>query len=201
MTILSEPVRQELSELYNVEGRYYHGLSHVESLLSLLDECRESHEFLDIDAVEAAIWFHDAIYDSKSKDNELKSAELAVARLSESISDKERLDRIYHMILATATHTVPGFTDPRARADAALFLDMDLSILGADTATFNAYEVAVREEYNWATDEQWRAGRTAVLRSFLDRKVIFHSSLLRNKCEDSARRNIGHSLKKLENES
>ena len=121
-------MRNELSALYRAPDRHYHGLAHIEALLALAQEYRAA--LSDPDAVEAAIWFHDAIYDSRRSDNETRSAALALEKLA-GRTDPERLARIAKMIEATATHTLPDLGDKAAGRDAALFLDMDLSILGA----------------------------------------------------------------------
>ena len=160
-------------------------------MLGLLDDHRA--ELADPDAVEAAIWFHDAIYDSHGKDNEAQSAVLAADRLK-GRTDETRLARIVAMIEATATHEVPDFEDAAARRDAALFLDMDLAILGAPAAAFDAYEAAVRREYGWVSEADWRAGRAAVLRGFLDRPRIFHSDTFAARYEAPARANMERSL-------
>ena len=52
-------------------------------------------------------------------------------------------------------------------------MDIDLAILGQPQAVFDAYEKAVRAEYAFVSDEQFRVGRAAVLRSFLERPAIF----------------------------
>ena len=101
------------------------------------------------------------------------------------------------MIDATATHTVPDFPDQKAVADAAMFLDMDLAILGADEARFDAYEADVRREYAWADDDAWRSGRAEVLTGFLNRPRIFYSDLFRGLYEEKARANISRSLARL----
>jgi predicted metal-dependent HD superfamily phosphohydrolase len=194
MTVINDKIKLELSQLYSAPDRIYHGLGHVETLLKLLDRYRA--EFSDPEAVEAAVWFHDCIYDTRAKDNELKSAELAVTRLTDSVEEM-RLSRIHDMIEATATHTVPRFSDPKATIDAAMFLDMDLSILGADEPQFDAYEAAVRKEYDWVDDEAWRKGRAEVLTRFMARPYIFYSEVFRDKYEVAARRNMGRSLASL----
>jgi predicted metal-dependent HD superfamily phosphohydrolase len=102
------------------------------------------------------------------------------------------------MIEATATHELPDAFDASARRDAALFLDMDLSILGASPNDFDAYEQAVRLEYGWVPEPAWRAGRAAVLRKFLARSHIFHSKEFRERLEAKARHNIERSLVALE---
>jgi predicted metal-dependent HD superfamily phosphohydrolase len=194
MSLVDDTLKAELSAFYRAPGRHYHGLSHIEALLTLAGKHRAV--LADPEAVEAAIWFHDAIYDSARRDNEARSAELAAERLTGQV-EPERLRRIMRMIEATATHQVPDFADEKARRDAALFLDMDLSILGAATAEFDAYEHAVRLEYAWVDEAAWRAGRTAVLRNFLERPHIFHTETFRLSRERQARENIARSLEKL----
>ena len=189
--LIDPEMRTELSALYGAPDRHYHGLAHIEALLALAREYRSA--LSDPDAVEAAIWFHDAIYDSRRSDNETRSAELALERLA-GRTGAERRGRIATMIEATATHTLPDLGDKAAGRDAALFLDMDLSILGAAPAEFDAYEAAVRREYGWVEEEAWRAGRAAVLEKFLARPHIFHTEAFRQRFEAQARENLARSL-------
>ncbi len=198
-TVLAGPLidrrlQAELTERYRGADRHYHGLSHIEALLRLLDECRAA--LADPEAVAAAIWFHDAIYDSRAGDNEERSAALARDRLA-GRADPDRLSRIVAMIEATATHVAPVLEDPGATLDAALFLDMDLAILGAPPAEYDRYEAAVRREFGWLGDSAWRGGRTAALRSFLDRERIFHTDAFGRRFEAQARSNISRSLASL----
>ncbi|TIU16813.1 MAG: hypothetical protein E5W49_21400, partial [Mesorhizobium sp.] len=60
--LIDEPLKHELSALYRAEGRHYHSLAHIEAMLALAGHYHASLH--DPEAVEAAIWFHDAIYDS-----------------------------------------------------------------------------------------------------------------------------------------
>jgi predicted metal-dependent HD superfamily phosphohydrolase len=191
--LIDAPLKTELSALYRQPDRHYHDLGHIEALLRMLDENRG--EFVDPEGIEAAIWFHDAVYDSRRVDNEAKSAALAAERLA-GTTDPVRLSRIVAMIEATATHALPDLAGD-ARRDAALFLDMDLAILGADEVTFDAYEAAIRREYAWVDETAWRTGRGAVLWKFAERPAIFHSDLFRKRYEEPARRNIERSLARL----
>ncbi|CDX11680.1 conserved hypothetical protein [Mesorhizobium sp. ORS 3324] len=193
--LINEALKSELSALYQAGDRHYHSLAHIEAMLSLAEDCRD--RLHDRQAVEAAIWFHDAVYDSRAKDNEAKSADLAEQKLSGRISP-ERLSRIVAMINATATHQLPPLDDKKAASDAALFLDMDLAILGAEPDVFAAYEKAVRREYGWVEEPIWRAGRAAVLKSFLRRPNIYHTAEFRRRFEAQARQNMEHSLAALE---
>lgn len=194
MSLIDDGIKAELTKLYQADDRHYHGIRHIEALLGLFAEYRA--QFADPDAVEAAIWFHDAVYDSRRKDNEALSAALATDKLKGQI-DVPRLARIVKMIEATATHEVPDFAEAAAKNDAALLLDMDLSILGTQPKTFDAYEDAVRREYGWVSDADWRAGRGAVLRNFLARPRIFHTDMFVSRFEAQARANMERSLAKL----
>jgi predicted metal-dependent HD superfamily phosphohydrolase len=192
--LIGEALKTELSALYRQPGRYYHGTAHIEALLALAAEYRA--DLSDPEAVEAAIWFHDAIYDSRKSDNEARSAALAAERLS-SRCEPSRLARIAAMIEATAAHALPDLGDEAANRDAAFFLDMDLSILGAPQAAFESYEAAVRREYAWVEDEAWRTGRATVLRKFLAKPKIFQTKAFRQRFEAQARKNIARSISTL----
>ncbi|QKD04078.1 HD domain-containing protein [Mesorhizobium loti] len=196
--LIDTALKTELSALYKAEDRHYHNLAHIEAMLALATDYRAS--LGDPEAVEAAIWFHDAIYDSKAKDNEARSAALAEKELVGRM-DAGRLGRISAMILATATHELPRFDDAAATRDGSLFLDMDLSILGAAPDAFDAYERAVRSEYGWVEEPMWRAGRGAVLTGFLARPHIFHTQEFRQRFEPQARLNLARSLAALQKPS
>ncbi|TPJ48406.1 hypothetical protein [Mesorhizobium sp. B2-7-1] len=193
--LIDDALKCELAALYQAADRHYHSLAHIEAMLALASEYRRLLD--DPQAVEAAIWFHDAIYDSRAKDNEAKSAELAEKSLAGRV-DPHRLARIAALINATATHQLPPFRDAHALNDAALLLDMDLAILGAEPAAFDAYEKAVRLEYGWVEEPMWRAGRSAVLQNFLARQHIFYTTEFRDRFEARARENLNRSLQALQ---
>ncbi|PBB21463.1 hypothetical protein [Mesorhizobium sp. WSM4313] len=196
-TLIDVALKAELCALYQAGDRHYHNLAHIEAMLALAEEYRDLLD--DPGAIEAAIWFHDAIYDSRAKDNEAKSADLAEKKLAGRV-DPHRLARIAAMINATATHQLPPLRDEGALNDAALLLDMDLAILGAGPAVFDAYEKAVRLEYGWVEEPMWHAGRSAVLKSFLARPHIFHTTEFRDRFEAQARENLSHSLQALQDQ-
>src|SRR5215468_3200058 len=126
MPLISEPLRAELVAAYTAAGRHYHDLRHIETLLGLAEACASA--IADRDAFEAAIWFHDAIYDTRRHHNEERSAALAEARLAGK-TGRNRIARIAAMIRATARHIMPEFDDAAAMQDCAFFLDMDLAVL------------------------------------------------------------------------
>jgi len=194
MSLISESIRAELTRAYAAPDRYYHNMVHVETLLGLMREHLPS--LTDPVAVEAAIWFHDAIYDTRRNDNEARSADLAVDRLS-GMASPEQSERIAAMIRATADHVLPSSFDEGFAADCALFLDMDLAILAGAAKEFAAYEEAVRREYSWVPQPMWIAGRRQVLERFLARPSIYASPQFRARCEEAARANLGRALEAL----
>src|SRR5690242_14027091 len=89
---LSSKWLDDLARRYSEPHRRYHTLAHVEELLALLRD----FELQDRDSVEAAVWFHDAIYDTRATDNEARSAELAATALREM--NHQNIDAVRAMI-------------------------------------------------------------------------------------------------------
>ena len=194
MSPIAGKLRDELVRAYAAPERHYHNLVHIEAMLGLM--CSYENALSDPQSVEAAIWFHDVIYDTRRHDNEEKSAELAASRLAGLLSP-DRVALIARMIRATAGHHVPEELDEAQRLDCALFLDTDLSVLGSTPGRFAAYEDAVRREYGWVPDALWREGRRKVLQGFLDRPAIYMSPQFRASHEAAARVNLTRSLERL----
>src|SRR6188508_2389895 len=72
---------------YTEPHRHYHNPRHISECLAEYDSSR--HLAVQPVAVELAIWFHDAIYDTHAADNEEQSAWLADQCLAEAGSDRE----------------------------------------------------------------------------------------------------------------
>jgi len=194
MSLIEGKLWDELVHAYAAPERHYHNVVHIEAMLGLMRHYEDA--LSDPQSVEAAIWFHDAIYDTRRHDNEEKSAELAASRLAGLLSP-DRIALVERMIRATAGHHVPDALNDTQQRDCALFLDMDLAILGSAPDAFAAYEDAVRREYGWVPDALWRDGRRKVLQGFLDRPVIYMSPQLHASHEASARANLARSLENL----
>ena len=186
---LPAPLKEAMAARHREPGRHYHNLSHVEALLRWLDRSRD----LAIDplAIEAAIWFHDAVYDTRSQRNEADSALLARQALGSLGWPEPAIAKVEAMVLATAGHA-PEEVD--SDTDTRLFLDLDLSILGQDPARYAAYSAAIRAEYGWVDEAAYRAGRRRVLQSFLARPAIYQTPRWREAWEAAARANIQREL-------
>lgn len=181
------PVFDALVAAHSAPERHYHNLEHLSEMFRVAGRLAPQVE--DPNALHLAIWFHDAVYDSRGKDNEKRSGELAVDLLGPIGVPASAIDRIVQMIWATA-HT----GDPPATRDTAALLDADLAILGASEERYARYTVEVRKEYAWVPDAQYRAGRAAVLQRFLAAPRIYHTQLVYEEGEARARENLAREL-------
>lgn len=186
---IRQPLVAELTAAYSEPHRRYHTLAHIEHCLAELG--RVWSYAIHLNEIRWALLFHDAIYDPQRRDNEARAADWACRVMGELGRPEDERTRVGAMILATA-HA----GEPRT-PDEALLLDVDLSILGADEAAFDAYDRAIREEYGWVPEEHYRLARAGVLESFARRERLYHTAPYRRRCEAAARRNIERALGRL----
>ena len=182
------PTRQaamwnELVERHAETWRHYHTLAHVEALVVTLVQHEESLQ--SPAQVLMAAFFHDAIYDPRATDNEAQSADLAADFLMETEIEEAFVVFVRDLILVTAGHM-----NEVVAGDATWFLDADLQILGATSADYDDYANAIRREYDFVPKADYRAGRSAILQSFLDAPQIYRTSTMREKLESRARNNL-----------
>jgi predicted metal-dependent HD superfamily phosphohydrolase len=185
------PLREftALSSRYAEAHRRYHTAQHINDCLTHFDGARAlgDHPY----EIELALWFHDAIYDPRAKDNEAQSAQWALRVMRESAIADEAQQRVQTLIMATCHDALP------LSQDAKVLVDIDLSILGADAARFDEYENQVRAEYGWVPDFLFRRTRKKILESFLARQSIYSTVHFKNQLEKKARDNLARSLSKL----
>jgi predicted metal-dependent HD superfamily phosphohydrolase len=104
-------------------------------------------------------------------------------------------DAAARLIAATAR------TRPGTSADESLIVDLDLTVLGADAPRYDDYAVAIRREYAFADDAEYRVGRCAFLRSMLARPRVFSTLSVRETFETTARHNLAIELSSLDPDS
>jgi predicted metal-dependent HD superfamily phosphohydrolase len=179
-----------LATAYDGARRHYHNLRHVRQCLEALDEIRA--KCAQPDAVEAAIWFHDVVYDPTRGDNEARSADVADEALRRMGADERFIETVRELILDTRHVT------PAASVDGRILVDIDLSILGRQSDEFDDYEQAIRHEYAHVPDEAFASGRARILQGFLAWEWIYATGLFRERYEAAARENLGRSLARLE---
>ncbi len=179
-------LRDRLLVAWAEPQRKYHTLQHLGDCLSLFERYRQLAE--QPAEVEMALWFHDAVYDVRGKDNEARSAAWAQAELEAAAVSAPAIARIAGHIMATCHAALP------VGADQQLLVDIDLSILGASRPRFLEYERQVRAEYAWVPGFLFRRKRREILGEFLARRPIFSTPLIRDEIEGRARENLAYSM-------
>ncbi len=185
-------VFDDLVARYGEEGRHYHVFAHASGVV---DTVLSLHSTGDAWAVTVlAAWFHDAVHDSTSPpgSDEGRSAVLATRALAGLGATLTATGEVARLICLTAHHD-PVVGD----RNGALLCDADLAVLASDEDDYRAYVAAVRAEYAHVDDDTWRAGRRALLRSFLDRPRIYRTIPGRERWEPRARINISAELTQL----
>ncbi|HVR82793.1 MAG TPA: N-methyl-D-aspartate receptor NMDAR2C subunit [Planctomycetota bacterium] len=177
---------EALAARYSEPHRAYHTLRHIEHCLEEFEGVRAAAR--DPVAVEMALWYHDAIYDTHRRDNEERSAVLAEQTAVAAGLATDSTVRVGDLI-RVSTHKKSA-SDPDGR----LFADVDLAILGQSPDAFGEYERQVREEYAWVPEAEFRAGRANILESFLDRFSVYQTPGFQERYEKQARLNLTASL-------
>ena len=168
---------------YAEPHRRYHDLAHLADVLHHVDELAEHAR--DVHVVRLAAWFHDAVYDPTSSDNEESSARLAETSLAELRVEDAIVAEIARLVRGTAEHApAPG------DLDAAVLCDADLAILASGPERYRVYVEAVRAEYDHLDDRTFAGGRAAVLRRLLARDPMFSTPTGRDRWEAAARANV-----------
>jgi predicted metal-dependent HD superfamily phosphohydrolase len=193
-----------LNAAYNEPQRAYHAWSHIDDLLHKLDEFCALAARPDLIAI--AIFWHDAVYATRNRDG---SARPDVENVRDSdalfrrhtIMGQEDVEAVSEMIMASANHLdaiasreiYPGFA-----RDLDLFLDLDLSSLGAPWETFAENLDKIRFEFAWVPEAMFCFGRLEMLDRFAKKgALLFRREEMRAVWLDAARRNISRTTEEL----
>jgi predicted metal-dependent HD superfamily phosphohydrolase len=187
MATLPDEMVNEARVAYSSPGRAYHTWEHVKEVLSRWDEVARDVGWQEPRETRVAVLYHDAIYVPGRHDNEAASAELSRAAIARYTPDLDA-ERVASLILLTARHG--KLTPADVDAEAALFLDCDMAILGADRARFDDYERAIAVEYSVVPPELYAAGRRRFLETLLNTPRIFCSDYFHARLDAAARDNL-----------
>ena len=185
-----EAVGSDLLRRYAEPHRRYHSITDSHECLALLDTV--VHMADDALAIEAAIWFHDAIYEGGADDNEERSAELASDTLTGLGAPVVLAETVSALVAATDHCAPPGEPDAR------LLCDIDLYPLAATTKQFDANTEALRAEAD-LTDVEFDRHRKAFMEKMLSREAIYYTDHFHRQLEPAARANMGRVLVDLAN--
>ncbi len=178
-----------LTTRYCEPHRHYHTLEHLDACLRHLDGSADlAHNRHEITL---ALWFHDALYAIGATDNEQRSADWAGTELRVAGAPQAVADRVQALVMVTRHDKRPQTPDE------ALLLDVDLAILGAPAAVFDAYEQQIMREYAAVPPAAFRRNRARILQGFLDREQLYHTPRWRDQREAQARTNLARSIRTL----
>jgi predicted metal-dependent HD superfamily phosphohydrolase len=107
------------------------------------------------------------------------------------------VEKVAQMILLTKHHNSISCDTPE-NIDTALFLDFDMSILGADWVVYAEYAGHIRVEYRHVPQNHYCLARAAVLEKFLQFHSIYSTSIFQAQYEQSARLNLAHEIQLLQ---
>jgi predicted metal-dependent HD superfamily phosphohydrolase len=180
---------EDLVQKYTEPNRHYHNLNHVNTCLNAFDQTVD--HISDKFCVEAAIWFHDVIYDPQKGDNEHLSAKHASAFLGKTNVEEKKISKIENLICLTKHPANPLSGDEK------ILLDIDLMILGSEPKLYEEYEKSIRKEYSFVPSHLYKMGRKKLLKSFIERKKIFETSFFVQRYETQARDNLEKAINNL----
>ena len=171
-----------LQQAYSEEHRHYHTQQHINACLAHLHN--SNHLTPNPYEIEMALWFHDAIYQPYSSDNELKSALLVENFLLENNVEKTIIARIYNLVMVTLHNGLANTEDE------ALMIDIDLTILGSNADVYNIFEKNIRKEYRFVPYFLYKKKRAEILQGFLKQAKIYQTKYFYTLFEIQARENI-----------
>jgi predicted metal-dependent HD superfamily phosphohydrolase len=197
-------IAAEVIQKYREPSRHYHGLAHIKHCLWELDQIPEGlvlgdgphANIRDFRAkIELAIWFHDVIYDPRSKTNEHDSAKFFTSSLAEDsgtglpeVKNSEgarAVEEISEMI-ELSNHRQP-VTDNKSAL--AYFLDIDMAILGRPEIHYGEYAQNVRLEYEHVPSLVYSHYRKKFLNAVL-RHGAFQTEWFKDKYLNSSNANM-----------
>ena len=174
-------VYDDLVRDYTEPVRHYHNWTHLIHCLREFD--RTSFRMEIPDAVELAIWFHDAVYVPGARDNELLSADL-FCQWGKTWFSPTLVDKVCDLILITMHRQPPD------KSDESYMVDIDLSSFGQQWSDFIRDTHNVRKEQTHVPDAIYYAAHAKFLRMLLDRPRIFYTDFFFDCYEETARCNI-----------
>ncbi len=182
LSMLEPSVAELLRVRFEESDLEYHNYDHIENMILLLfNYFGGGLSQRELMIMLYAIWFHDYVYDPRASDNEERSAEAARAALSPFL-DPADVNLICEIIIASKGHRT---SNPFIQK----FLDLDLAILGSPLPTYQRYARAIREEYSFYPEADYRAGRVEkVLKPFLEEPLLRWLSIARRLPEDALER-------------
>ncbi|MCP4769498.1 MAG: hypothetical protein GY875_24985 [Gammaproteobacteria bacterium] len=187
----SDAIHQRLLCAYQEPHRHYHSLAHIEHCLGMFELCESLSAVPD--ALEIAIWMHDAILEPGRRDNEALSAELYLQLSADAHSDDIR--RLVSRLIMATLHDGNSLED----ADSIYMVDIDLSSFGLSWDGFLRDSQNIRAESPHLSDTDYQLNQTGFQRMLLARPRFFLSDFFYERYEQQARNNLARYFEYLRN--
>lgn len=180
---------------YDTPPREYHDWHHVAEVLRHHADVTAGPGWSRPVETWLAVLYHDAIYDAGRRDNEARSARMAVDGIGRWLPDAgvdaRRVAELIELTARHGQHSPGDFGIGPDADDTRHFLDCDMAILGAGPEAFDAYDRAIAAEYRghvpgWL----FRRNRRRFLKALLERPRIFLSDLFHERYDAAARANL-----------
>lgn len=167
MTSLYNAIEKKaIEKMKNEKWRHYHSFSnHIEPMVQkIMSDTTLSDT--DRTILRLAAIYHDVVYDPLSKNNEELSNEFFLNNYIPSSKEDEFIcKKVSEIILATKLHKS---NDELVRK----FLKLDLSNFEGEFSTVIKNQMLIRKEYQVYELNEFKAGSTAVLKSFLNSDLL-----------------------------
>jgi predicted metal-dependent HD superfamily phosphohydrolase len=161
-------------------ARKFHNIGHIDDCLRRFDEVRR--HLADPDAVEVALWFHDAVYVPGDATNERRSAALFLSHAAGAAPLFRR--RVSALILTTRRNRTPRDNDCR------FIDDIDLAGFGSPWEEFMYNGDLLRREFASQSDADYYRGLGSFLTSLRRRPRLFRTDWFAKRYEAQAQRNL-----------
>ena len=177
-------VHADLCRRLGGPDRRFHNLNHIGDCLNRFD--RVAPLLANPDAVELAIWFHDAVYVPGDAGNERRSTELF-------LSYSDGADRLFRRrvcaLILTTRHQRQA-----PEGDRGFIEDIDLAGFGGPWEEFMRQGDLLREEFAAQPDAQYYAGQVWFLGFLKRRRWFFSTKYFRERYEAQAQENLDRLL-------
>lgn len=169
-----------LTTLYSQAHRRYHNINHINDCLAELEQFTcSSISRGDLELIERAIWYHDAVYNPYSTQNEIRSAALLPHNVNHPV--------IREAIYATAKHTV---TQEKLDPISQVVLDIDLSGFGKPWHIVERNAQNIRKEYYNTSDFDFYQGRVKFLETIAQRESLYYTDYFKEKYHEMSQKNL-----------
>jgi pantetheine-phosphate adenylyltransferase len=157
------------TKVYDSPSRSYHDSWHIKEMLFYVEPYRDQFSPNDFHSLQAAIIFHDCVYDPFSKTNEEDSVNVFVNIVDKLESNKSiwqsRVELVSELIMATKHH---DYSDSLPELHK-LIIKADLDRFNEDFENVWGYTKQLMHEYRQVDWKDFKKGRIEFLHSYAEK--------------------------------